>query len=135
MDFTSAVEWIKELLNTEVLTYGTTTLTIGYIIFLIIKWIVPNNKIINNQESTITILDDENKKLKETNAQLIKDVEILKKQMDVVLSNTQNRKYKEAKNIELLVNVYEELKPNVTELIKKAKKIKIKKGTTTNGKE
>ena len=135
MDFSSAVEWIKELLKTEVLTYGTTSLTIGYIIFLIIKWIVPNNKIINNQESTITILDDENKKLKETNAQLIKDVEILKKQMDVVLSNTQNRKYKEAKNIELLVNVYEELKPNVTELIKKAKKIKIKKGTTTNGKE
>ena len=135
MDIESCVEWLKELLNTEVFTYGTTTLTIGYIIFLIIKWIIPNNKIINNQESTITILDEENQKLKETNEQLIKDVETLKKQMDVVLSNSQNKKYKEAKNIELLVQTYNEIKPNVTELIKKAKKIKIKKGTTTNGKE
>ena len=135
MDIQSCVEWIKELLNTEVFTYGTTTLTIGYIIFLIIKWIVPNNKIINNQESTITILDDENQKLKATNEQLIKDVETLRKQMDVVLSNSQNKKYKEAKNIETLIQTYNEIKPNVTELIKKAKKIKIKKGTITNGKE
>ena len=135
MDIQSCVEWLKELLNTEVFTYGTTTLTIGYIIFLIIKWIVPNNKIINNQESTITILDEENQKLKSTNEQFIKDVEVLKKQMDVVLSNSQNRKYKEAKNIDVLIQTYNEIKPNITEIVKKAKKIKIKKGITTNGKE
>lgn len=133
MDFESVITWIQNLLNTQVLVYGTTVLTIGHIIYLILRWILPNNKIITNQESTISFLEDENTSLKETNQKLIADVEKLKKQMDVVLTNSQNKKYRQAKNIEIAVNNVEALKTNITKLIRKTKKVKVKKGTNQNG--
>lgn len=133
MDIESAVQWIQDFLNMPIFVYGTTTLTFGYVILLVLKWILPNNKIINNQESTIGILESENQILKETNAKLVADVEKLKKQMDVVLTSTQNKKYRQAKNIESVVDQVEKIQANVTEILKKTKKIKVKKGTTNNG--
>lgn len=128
IELESAVQWITEILNTEVFVYGTSVLTIGHIILLILKWILPNNKIINNQESTIGILEEENQNLKDTNAQLVADVETLKRQMDVVLTYSQNRHYKEARNIETLAEIQQVIQSNITELVKKTKKIKVKKG-------
>lgn len=128
-DLQSAVAWIVEILNTQVFVVGTTSITIGCIVALILRWFFPNNKIINNQNTTIDILETENETLRNANEQLIADVETLKRQMDVVLSYSQNKHYKEARNLATLNEVQDVIQENINNLIKKTKKIKIKKGT------
>ena len=93
------IDYITKLLNTQVITIGGTTLTIGLIIASLIRFFVPKNKIIINQEKAIANLEAENTQLKEINNDLEARVITLEEKMNVVVENTPNKKVKEAKDI------------------------------------
>lgn len=95
------IDYITKILNTQVITIGGTTLTIGLIIASLIRFFVPKNKIIINQEKAIANLEAENIQLKEINNDLEARVITLEEKMNVVVENTPNKKVKEAKDIRI----------------------------------
>ena len=128
------IDYITKLLNTQVITIGGTTLTIGLIIASLIRFFVPKNKIIINQEKTIANLEAENTQLKEINNDLEARVITLEEKMNVVVENTPNKKVKEAKDI--LITPQQVIKIsnlNATTSNRKVnKKIKIKVKKSSN---
>ena len=128
------IDYITKLLNTQVITIGGTTLTIGLIIASLIRFFVPKNKIIINQEKAIANLEAENTQLKEINNDLEARVITLEEKMNVVVENTPNKKVKEAKDI--LITPQQVIKIsnlNATTSNRKVnKKIKIKVKKSSN---
>lgn len=128
------IDYITKLLNTQVITIGGTTLTIGLIIASLIRFFVPKNKIIINQEKTIANLETENIQLKEINNDLEARVITLEEKMNVVVENTPNKKVKEAKDIRITPQqVIKISNLNATTSNRKVnKKIKIKVKKSSN---
>lgn len=129
-DATTAVEtmlkYIKEFFETPIVTVGGTTLTIGLLIFAILKFFLPKNATITNQEKTIDELQEENTELKESNADLKARVETLEAQMNVVVTNTPNTKVRAAKDLKIAPAEVKPLNANVTKTMRKVK-VKVKK--------
>lgn len=128
------IDYITKLLNTQVITIGGTTLTIGLIIASLIRFFVPKNKIIINQEKAIANLEAENTQLKEINNDLEARVITLEEKMNVVVENTPNKKVKEAKDIRITPQqVIKISNLNATTSNRKVnKKIKIKVKKSSN---
>lgn len=128
------IDYITKLLNTQVITIGGTTLTIGLIIASLIRFFVPKNKIITNQEKAIANLEAENIQLKEINNDLEARVITLEEKMNVVVENTPNKKVKEAKDIRITPQqVIKISNLNATTSNRKVnKKIKIKVKKSSN---
>lgn len=128
------IDYITKLLNTQVITIGGTTLTIGLIIASLIRFFVPKNKIIINQEKAIANLEAENIQLKEINNDLEARVITLEEKMNVVVENTPNKKVKEAKDIRITPQqVIKISNLNATTSNRKVnKKIKIKVKKSSN---
>lgn len=128
------IDYITKLLNTQVITIGGTTLTIGLIIASLIRFFVPKNKIITNQEKAIANLEAENIQLKEINNDLQARVITLEEKMNVVVENTPNKKVKEAKDIRITPQqVIKISNINATTSNRKVnKKIKIKVKKSSN---
>lgn len=128
------IDYITKLLNTQVITIGGTTLTIGLIIASLIRFFVPKNKIIINQEKAIANLEAENIQLKEINNELEARVVTLEEKMNVVVENTPNKKVKEAKDIRITPQqVIKISNLNATTSNRKVnKKIKIKVKKSSN---
>lgn len=128
------IDYITKLLNTQVITIGGTTLTIGLIIASLIRFFVPKNKIIANQEKAIANLEAENIQLKEINNELEARVVTLEEKMNVVVENTPNKKVKEAKDIRITPQqVIKISNLNATTSNRKVnKKIKIKVKKSSN---
>lgn len=128
------IDYITKILNTQVITIGGTTLTIGLIIASLIRFFVPKNKIIINQEKAIANLEAENIQLKEINNDLEARVITLEEKMNVVVENTPNKKVKEAKDIRITPQqVIKISNLNATTSNRKVnKKIKIKVKKSSN---
>lgn len=127
----SFIESVQELFNTDLITYGGTTITIGAIVIAVLKLLLPNGK--TNKENTFEIT-----KLKNENAELGKRVEENEKKIkelngviNQIIENSTNKKIKSINSNFNKVNVaehIEELVPVVTEVVNKVKKVKVKKG-------
>lgn len=127
------IDYITKLLNTQVITIGGTTLTIGLIIASLIRFFVPKNKIIINQEKTIANLEAENIQLKEINNDLEARVITLEEKMNVVVENTPNKKVKEAKDIRItpqqVIKISKLTATTSNKKLNKKIKIKVKKSS------
>lgn len=127
----SFIESVQELFNTDLITYGGTTITIGAIVIAVLKLLLPNGK--TNKENTFEI-----NKLKNENAELGKRVEENEKKIkelngviNQIIENSTNKKIKSINSNFNKVNIgehIEELVPVVTEVVNKVKKVKVKKG-------
>lgn len=127
----SFIESVQELFNTDLITYGGTTITIGAIVIAVLKLLLPNGK--TNKENTFEIT-----KLKNENAELGKRVEENEKKIkelngviNQIIENSTNKKIKSINSNFNKVNIgehIEELVPVVTEVVNKVKKVKVKKG-------
>ena len=131
------IDYITKLLNTQVITIGGTTLTIGLIIASLIRFFVPKNKIIINQEKAIANLEAENTQLKEINNDLEARVITLEEKMNVVVENTPNKKVKEAKDIlitpQQVIKISNLNATTSNRKVNKKIKIKVKKSSNFNG--
>ena len=127
----SFIESVQELFNTDLITYGGTTITIGAIVIAVLKLLLPNGK--TNKENTFEInkLRNENTELGkrvEENDKMIKELNGGIKQ---IIENSTNKKIKSINSNFNKVNIgehIEELVPVVTEVVNKVKKVKVKKG-------
>lgn len=127
----SFIESVQELFNTDLITYGGTTITIGAIVIAVLKLLLPNGK--TNKENTFEI-----NKLRNENAELGKRVEENEKKIkelngviNQIIENSTNKKIKSINSNFNKVNIgehIEELVPVVTEVVNKVKKVKVKKG-------
>ena len=127
----SFIESVQELFNTDLITYGGTTITIGAIVIAVLKLLLPNGK--TNKENTFEIT-----KLKNENAELGKRVEENEKKIkelngviNQIIENSTNKKIKSINSNFNKVNIgehIEELVTVVTEVVNKVKKVKVKKG-------
>ena len=127
----SFIESVQELFNTDLITYGGTTITIGAIVIAVLKLLLPNGK--TNKENTFEIT-----KLKNENAELGKRVEENEKKIkelngviNQIIENSTNKKIKSINSNFNKVNIgehIEELVPVVNEVVNKVKKVKVKKG-------
>ena len=131
------IDYITKLLNTQVITIGGTTLTIGLIIASLIRFFVPKNKIIINQEKAIANLEAENTQLKEINNDLEARAITLEEKMNVVVENTPNKKVKEAKDIlitpQQVIKISNLNATTSNRKVNKKIKIKVKKSSNFNG--
>lgn len=123
--------WLQKILNTNLITIGGTTLTVGLLIVATIKFLFPKNKIIINQESTISQLEEENAALKETAVKQEARIKTLEEQMAVVVANTPNKKVQAAKDIKIDPASVVVISANVTKNTKKKVKVKVKKAVDT----
>ena len=127
----SFIESVQELFNTDLITYGGTTITIGAIVIAVLKLLLPNGK--TNKENTFEI-----NKLRNENTELGKRVEENEKKIKElngviiqIIENSTNKKIKSINSNFNKVNIgehIEELVPVVTEVVNKIKKVKVKKG-------
>lgn len=124
------LEWLKTILETPIATIGGTTLTVGLLIFAVIKFIFPKNKIIANQETTIDQLEKENEKLKETATIQEARIATLEAQMKVVTENTPNKRVQGAKTIRIEPQQVTAIKANATRNVKRRVKVKVAKAVT-----
>ena len=118
----SFIESVQELFNTDLITYGGTTITIGAIVIAVLKLLLPNGK--TNKENTFEIT-----KLKNENAELGKRVEENEKKIkelngviNQIIENSTNKKIKSINSNFNKVNIgehIEELVPVVTEVVNK----------------
>lgn len=129
----SFIESLQELMNTDLITYGGTTITIGAIIIAIIRMALPNAK--SNKENAGEIarlkkLNEELSALVEDNQNKIKELESVIKQIIEISTNKKIRCLKLTKNTQLhdIGEEIKELKPLVEEVVKNIKKVKVKKG-------
>lgn len=130
----SSLQWLWDILNMPLVVYGTTSLSIMGVVAMLIKWLVPKDKIILNQEKTITKLEARNKILEEENATNKAKIERLEAQVNIIIDNSYNKNIKKAKTIDLTKINVEETNANITAIFKEVKKkVKVKKGNKTNG--
>lgn len=130
----SSLQWLWDILNMPLVVYGTTSLSVMGVVAMLIKWLVPKDKIILNQEKTITKLEARNKILEEENATNKAKIERLEAQVNIIIDNSYNKNIKKAKTIDLTKINVEETNANITAIFKEVKKkVKVKKGNKTNG--
>lgn len=127
----SFIESVQELFNTDLITYGGTTITIGAIVILVLKLLLPNVK--TNKENTFEInkLRNENTELGKRVEENEKKIKELNGVINQIIENSTNKKIKSINSNFNKVNIgehIEELVPVVTEVVNKVKKVKVKKG-------
>lgn len=127
----SFIESVQELFNTDLITYGGTTITIGAIVIAVLKLLLPNGK--TNKENTfeITKLKNENEELGKRVEENEKKIKELNGVINQIIENSTNKKIKSINSNFNKVNIgehIEELVPVVTEVVNKVKKVKVKKG-------
>ena len=127
----SFIESVQELFNTDLITYGGTTITIGAIVIAVLKLLLPNGK--TNKENTFEInkLRNENTELGKRVEENEKKIKELKGVINQIIENSTNKKIKSINSNFNKVNIgehIEELVPVVTEVVNKVKKVKVKKG-------
>lgn len=120
------MDFIKSILEMPVVTIGGVTLTVGLIAFAVLKFLLPNNKIVVNQEDTIAQLESENAALKEQNAAVEARIATLEAKMDVVTANTPNKRVRDANAIKVEPKEIVVVHANHTNRKKKVK-VKVKK--------
>lgn len=127
----SFIESVQELFNTDLITYGGTTITIGAIVIAVLKLLLPNGK--TNKENTFEInkLRNENTELGKRVEENEKKIKELNGVINQIIENSTNKKIKSINSNFNKVNIgehIEELVPVVTEVVNKVKKVKVKKG-------
>lgn len=127
----SFIESVQELFNTDLITYGGTTITIGAIVIAVLKLLLPNGK--TNKENTFEInkLRNENTELGKRVEENEKKIKELNGVINQIIENSTNKKIKSINSNFNKVNIgehIEELVPVVTEVVNKIKKVKVKKG-------
>lgn len=134
---TSAVdkvfEWIKHILNTNLVTIGGTTLTVGLLLVALIKFFFPKNKIVAEQEVEIVSLKAENNLLKDDIERKEARLETLESQMSVVLNNNPNKKVRDARYIKVSPQQTYSRFSNIDYKHRKKKvRVKVKKNANSN---
>ena len=128
------LEMIQKILDTNLVTIGGVTITIGAFIFAILKFFLPKNKVVDGQSAIIEKQEKEIELLKEEKAQNEARIATLEAKVDVITQNTPNKRVRDANTIRI-----EPEKPSLIDYTagkvarRKKYKVRVKKAVEENG--